>query len=193
MAHIPTFVHQLDLSWMGAFHAVTNPALDWAAWLISTSSWLGLVWFALAFVLWRRGQKMLAAQIVLSMLIGALFAEACKFSLHRVRPTELLPQYVHLPLPNLPDTHWSFPSGHAVLACSAAFAALFASHKGWAWWLVAAALIVGWARIYQGVHWPSDVVAGLVIGIVSAVIACVLTPVLVLKSQHRQRKQSLRS
>ena len=176
MAHIPAFIQQIDDAWMGAFHTATNPALDWAAWILSTCGWLGLCWWVVAAVIWKRGDRLLAAQVALSMVVGGVLAEAVKFAVHRVRPSQVLPQYIHVVLPNLPDTHWSFPSGHAVLAASAAFAILFASHKRYAWWLVAVALLIGWSRIYEGMHWPSDVLAGFCIGIVAAVMAVVARP-----------------
>lgn len=59
---------------------------------------------------------------------------------------------------------YSFPSGHTTLAfCMAAVLAdAFPRHKKKFYFL---AFIVGFSRIYLGVHFPSDVLAGLVLGI----------------------------
>ncbi len=62
---------------------------------------------------------------------------------------------------------WSFPSAHA--ANAAAMATLlgwrYPSGK-WVWVLVA--LLIGYSRIYVGVHYPLDVLGGWVLGILSA-------------------------
>ena len=63
----------------------------------------------------------------------------------------------------------SFPSGHAAIFFALATAIYFFNKK---WGIVAfiAAILVGLARIYVGVHWPIDVLAGAAIGIISGII-----------------------
>ena len=58
----------------------------------------------------------------------------------------------------------SFPSGHAAMAVAGALAGsqLF-FYSAWLWWPLAA--IVAVSRVYIGVHWPSDVIAGALIGL----------------------------
>ena len=67
---------------------------------------------------------------------------------------------------------FSFPSGHALQAstiCAVVAIAAFELLHGWPRRLVVAgavsfALIIGWQRIYHGVHWPTDVAAGFILG-----------------------------
>jgi len=66
-------------------------------------------------------------------------------------------------LVNLPD-EFSFPSGHATAAMAVAFAFALV-FPTWGAPLVALAAIVGLSRVYLGVHFPGDVVAGQVIAI----------------------------
>lgn len=76
----------------------------------------------------------------------------------------------------------SFPSGHAMtsLVVYGAIAYLLVrSVKGWRRWLVvilAALLIgaIGFSRLYLGVHWPTDVMAGYTAGLVW-LIACIIS------------------
>lgn len=61
----------------------------------------------------------------------------------------------------------SFPSGHAAMAAAGALAATrIFPRGGWILWPLATLIAV--SRLYLGVHWPSDVVAGVAIGLAVA-------------------------
>jgi len=47
-------------------------------------------------------------------------------------------------------------------------------HKKWAWWLVPWPFLVGLSRIYIFVHYPSDVLFGMINGIIWALIGLLL-------------------
>ena len=65
-----------------------------------------------------------------------------------------------------PDTS-AFPSGHAAMAVAGAIAgAQLIRYSAWFWWPLAAIMAV--SRIYMGVHWPTDVVAGALVGLAAA-------------------------
>ncbi len=67
------------------------------------------------------------------------------------------------------DVGKSFPSNHMVAASSIAFATLtFKKRAGIP--LLILSLFIGFSRIYVGVHYPSDILAGFVIGIVSTIV-----------------------
>lgn len=64
-----------------------------------------------------------------------------------------------------PEVTWSFPSGHAMgSATLAAVVIVLAWHTRWRWPVIAAmsafVLLVGISRVYLGVHYPSDILAG---------------------------------
>lgn len=68
-----------------------------------------------------------------------------------------------------PGTHTgmtsSFPSGHTAVATSAALA-LAPGGMLWALWAIPVGGAVGYSRVHRGVHWLSDVAAGLAVGAV---------------------------
>ncbi|GAA3748540.1 undecaprenyl-diphosphatase [Spinactinospora alkalitolerans] len=88
---------------------------------------------------------------------SAIAVKALKELLGRERPVDQLIQ----------ETSPAFPSGHAAYAAvlGMAVVAVAVRHRGWA--LVGALLftaVMGWSRIYLGVHWFSDTVAGALLG-----------------------------
>jgi len=144
-----------------------NPALDVLA--------LGLDFSALFFVmalyaipLWSRGRRTLAFDYLLALVVVVVVTEALKFGFDRPRPAELYAGVRVLPLPFLSEfADPAFPSGHTSRAF--VFAVLLGLHgRRWFRWLIPFAVLVGWARIYQGVHYPSDVLGGAAVGIAFA-------------------------
>jgi undecaprenyl-diphosphatase len=82
--------------------------------------------------------------------------------------TQVIKRIATRPRPDLwlslrPEHTFSFPSGHAMDTAALAAALFFITppHRR-GWWALAPlfALGVGWARMYLGVHFPSDVLAG---------------------------------
>jgi membrane-associated phospholipid phosphatase len=105
---------------------------------------------------WRRA----AAWLAITMAGALVLDLALKYGFHRARPTPFFG-----PMPHT----YSFPSGHALFSfCFYGVLAglLTARIRSLIWriliWMVAAAVIlgIGLSRIYLGVHYPSDVIAG---------------------------------
>lgn len=96
-----------------------------------------------------------------SIILGveqALINGPVKLMVQRERPNDVVDRPHHLRTPRTS----SFPSGHASAAACAATLLSRDHGAGWLWWTLAFG--VGWSRVHVGVHHPTDVLAGMVIG-----------------------------
>ena len=106
--------------------------------------------------------------------VGLLTNQLIIAAWHRPRPFEAHRQIV----PLLPATHdASFPSDHASAAFGIAFGVLFVVRRAGVVFLVCAVLI-GASRVLAGMHYPSDVFAGALIGLLSGYFARLYQPLL---------------
>lgn len=139
--------------------------------MLATVSWAGGCGWLIVLVLWRGGHRRFAAQLALSLVSGLALTELLKHLFHRARPAVVYPYLINLPLPDLGQDRYSFPSAHSVVA--GAFASVVICNcRDWRGWLaVAIAVLIGAARVYQGMHWPSDVAAGWLLGVAAGAIA----------------------
>ena len=101
-----------------------------------------------------------------SFLATALVTQSVKRIVDRKRPFE---KYTFIIRRDDESGGLSFPSGHTSSAFGIATAVALRYRK---WYFVVPAYVfaesVAWARMYQGVHYPSDVIAGALIGSASA-------------------------
>ncbi len=102
-----------------------------------------------------------------SALAALVVANTLGQMIGRLRPYEVSAEIVRLIPP--PLTAHAFPSGHTAVAFACA-AALTYGRPGWGLIAMIAAACVGLGRVFVGVHYPSDIVAGAVLGIVCASI-----------------------
>jgi len=116
----------------------------------------------MAYLLWRNWRQalLLVPSLTALVLIGDLLGAQVKHLVARDRPCHILT--VMHQLVGCGGT-FSFPSNHALnTAAAAAFAQVLYPASGWVTWPVVA--IVGFARVYVGAHYVTDVLGGWVIG-----------------------------
>lgn len=141
-------------------HAHARPFLDSAALGLS---WAGgplgasLLAVAGALVLLVARQRRAVAFFALAVVGAQLLNLLAKYLLVRQRPA-LWPSLA-------PETSYSFPSGHSMAAAAlATTVGLLLWRTRFRWPAVIAGLLwagsMGWSRMYLGVHYPSDVLAG---------------------------------
>ena len=150
-------------------------APHWFDQLVSFYASYGLGLFALLMVAgwWRarRGAGAAAMATALAVPLAVVVAYAAndlvKSLFDEVRPCQVItsPATVQ-PCPGVGD--WSFPSNHSAIAAASA-AALWLVDRRLGAIATLAALVMGFARIWVGAHYPHDVLAGFVLGAAVAV------------------------
>jgi undecaprenyl-diphosphatase len=126
----------------------------------------GFVWWTLALITGVFPARRPAAWRLL-LAIGFTFLISdyvLKPIFDRPRPFEAIPA---LEVIDARPATPSFPSGHAAMAVAGAIAgSRMLAPAGWVLWPLGA--IVAISRVYVGVHWPSDVAAGALVGLACA-------------------------
>ncbi|HKV46216.1 MAG TPA: phosphatase PAP2 family protein [bacterium] len=113
----------------------------------------------------RRGTLLLAL-LAVALALGVNLVLNAAFP--RPRPFLVLPAHVLVPSP---PHDASFPSDHAAVAGAVSVVLLLGGQSGWGTLGLLGAVLIGVARVMVGVHYPSDVVAGVMIGAACAVVA----------------------
>jgi undecaprenyl-diphosphatase len=127
----------------------------------------GIVWLLLAVGIsgfsWSR--PWLWTRVGAAILLSESISGALKLWVERDRPP--LSRPVPEPLLEAPST-FSFPSGHATVAFACATVLSLAVPR-LRWPLYALAALIAFSRVYVGVHYPGDVLAGAVLGVAIAI------------------------
>lgn len=129
---------------------------------------IGFLGFLIAVILFLRHHRLDAAAVVVVLVGSAAINVALKLMFERARPDSALALIV--------EDGFSFPSGHAMTAAVFAAIAIYAVRRS-RWrgaifiGMIGYMLLVGFSRIYLGVHYPSDVLAGFCVSIAWAGLA----------------------
>ena len=133
----------------------------------------GIFWILLTAVLLCFKKTRRAAICSLFALLGSLLLNnlLLKPLVGRTRPYEVIEG---LKLIGKRATDPSFPSGHTAASIASAVALCRFLKKRYSIPLVALALMIGFSRLYIGIHFPTDVLAGLIDGILLGILGCLI-------------------
>ncbi len=130
----------------------------------------GILWIILALSLictkkYRRSGFTAAAALILCLIFcnGLL-----KNMIARTRPFDINTSFELL---IRPPSDFSFPSGHTAASSAAAAALLWCGNKRMGIFASVIAALIAFSRLYLYVHFPSDVFAGAVLGVILAYAA----------------------
>lgn len=156
----------LDINILLSIHHFANPVLDRL--MLSITS-LGdpefvviIITMSTGWLLWQR--RLPEVKILILACVGALMLnQGMKSLFSRPRPT-LWPSLLH-------ETSFGFPSGHAIgsivlYGLLSYFYAVYRPHHAKGIYLFSVILIslIGFSRLYLGVHYPTDIIAGYITG-----------------------------
>jgi undecaprenyl-diphosphatase len=174
---IETLEH-IDQSLLIAINRCNSSLFDEFFWYVS-KAWVSIPFYVLAFYLLYRNYQGKNALILLSCILvtvaltDVISTQVFKQGIKRYRPShheELGPQlhyYEESPGVYYRGGQYGFFSSHAANYAGFYFfiwPLLFRRENRWLWILGAWGILVCYSRMYLGVHYPSDIFAGLIFG-----------------------------
>ena len=159
------FLYQIDISiFYFINHTLSNPLFDkFFPFITEVKNWFiaYIILFLILVIKGRKLERISAVGIIFLITVSdQLSSSVLKNFVGRIRPCN-----------DLPDVNiltgctgsFSFPSSHAVnnFAAAVFFSILFPKYK---WALFTVAFLLALSRVYTGVHYPSDIIGGALIG-----------------------------
>lgn len=146
----------------------------------------GILWILIGFVLLcMKNTRRTGAAVALSMLTNLLVLNlVLKNLVDRIRPYEVIDGLTRL-VPA--EKSFSFPSGHAGHAFAAAVVMYAMLPKKYGIPALVLAGLVAFSRLYVGVHYPTDVLAGALVGTLIALLAVVVVKSISAKLEERTK------
>ena len=153
---------------------ITCPLLDTVIPFITKLGDRGYFWiaFALLLALFPKTRKagitmalaLLMGLLVCNVVMKPLFARIRPYEYQRLFHDRVIPLLIH------PESSFSFPSGHTIASFEAATAILL-RHRKLGTAAMVLAILIAFSRMYLYVHYPTDVIVSVFLGISLAVLA----------------------
>ena len=158
-----------DIPILLAIHSTANSTLDTMA--VFLTQWGRFenifpicVFISVIFLIQKQWRKF--SYVIFTALGSAIISHTGKVLIYRIRP--------HLWISKAPELSYAFPSGHSMTSMTLVAILVILSWYRPQKWLVLTLgilyiLIIAWTRLYLGVHYPSDIIAGWMLAIAWAI------------------------
>ena len=165
-----SFLNSTDILLLKLFNrSFANPLFDFVfPFITDSSNWflpLIVFYFYLFRDDWKRALKVFLITVLCLALTDAVAAQIIKPVVGRIRPSHELVDMIRLLVGR--GGKYSFPSNHAANSMAFAIITCF-FYPQMRRWLFIIPILVGFSRVYVGVHYPSDVIAGAFFGFIIA-------------------------
>ena len=170
------WLYSVDYAVLDAIQSIHTEFLDAAMRTVTHLGDGGVFWLAMGVILcFPQKTRKWGFGLILAVIFGAIGCNVIlKNAVQRIRPydnplgtftaEQLMAQGIDLP------HDWSFPSGHTTASFAAATAIFLRSKKVGTPLLILAA-VIAFSRLYLYIHYPSDVLVGMLWGITAAILA----------------------
>ena len=168
---VTSAIHQLYYSAGG----ILTPIMEFVSFLGHDG--LMLILFSIVLILYKKTRRFGIAML-LSLAVGALITNlVVKVAVARPRPYADPNGFFYpiwLEMGQHMESDMSFPSGHTTAAFAFSMAIFLVGDKRISWTALFFGVLMGISRIYLVVHYPSDVIGGIIIGVGSGFVGTYL-------------------
>ena len=181
------------LDWIAA--NMRNPILDAAMPIITLLGDAGIFWIVVSVLLmFTKKYRKLGLGMAFAMVMGLLICNVyLKPTIARIRPYDFQEQYLGVVIELLIDKQhdFAFPSGHTIASFEACTVLLLGSKKlGIPATILA--ILIAFSRLYLYVHYPTDVIASIVLGTIFGIIGYFLAQKIKFRNPFKKGKYERR-
>lgn len=150
---------------------IRHPILDHIMRFITSLGNFGIIWLMIGIILIMKKHYKSAFILFLALMIGVMICNGLLKNLFQMpRPFEFNSS-IELLIPKPLD--YSFPSGHTGSSFAAFYVLFLRKEKSWQFSLVFA-ILMAFSRMYLYVHFPMDIIGGIIVGMLSAKLSVYL-------------------
>lgn len=164
------FIEVIDLKILDLIKIfLIHPVLDQLLYFLTWVGNKGGVWILISIVLlFKKENRKIGVKVIIALLLGLILGDIIlKPMIGRIRP---FLKYSDITTIIDGIGIYSFPSGHTTSSFAASIT-IFMNNKKIGRFLILLASGIAFSRLYFMVHYPSDVIGGIVLGLICAVIA----------------------
>lgn len=159
-----------DMQIIDLVNKIQFPLLDKIMIFFTSLGNAGIIWIVIGIVLvLRKETRQLGVLLLTALFITAALGEGIlKNLIKRERPFEIVNSLkLLIPAP----ISYSFPSGHTASSFTA-FGVFYFMNFRYKWCVLILASLIAFSRIYLNVHWTTDIIGGILLGLTVSYITC---------------------